>query len=190
MKKMKENKTLEYYLGQDYPITVYKAEEGGYVAEIEDLPGCITEGESIEEVTQRLEVAKKAWLEVAYEDNIEIPIPRTKREYSGKFIVRIPRYVHQRLAELAMGEGVSLNQIIESILSAGISVSKQNEKINEIIQKLEHIEKEVTTDIPRVFVPYQWELERIEPMFPALHKKELKEHTLMHENMSEGVIAA
>ena len=124
MKTQKEIKTLEYYLGLDYPITIYRAEEGGYVGEIEDLPGCITEGESLEEVTQRIEEARKAWIETAYEDGIEIPLPRTDEQYSGKFIVRIPRYLHRRLAEQATREGVSLNQYVGCLLSEGSSTKR------------------------------------------------------------------
>ena len=43
MKTLKELKPIEYYIKLSYPITIYPAEEGGYVAEIEDLPGCIIE---------------------------------------------------------------------------------------------------------------------------------------------------
>ncbi|GAI92675.1 unnamed protein product [marine sediment metagenome] len=96
MKNIREVKPIEFYLGLNYPITIYRDEEGGYVAEIEDLPGCITEGETPEEVTQRIEVARKGWIQAAHEDDVEIPLPRTDEEYSGKFMVRIPKYLHRR----------------------------------------------------------------------------------------------
>lgn len=129
MKVSKEIKPIEYYLELNYPITIYRAEEGGYVAEIENLPGCITEGDTLEEVTQRIENARNAWIQAAYEDGIEIPPPRTDEEYSGKFMVRIPRSLHRRLAEQATREGVSLNQYVESILSAGASAQYVIERI-------------------------------------------------------------
>lgn len=122
MTSLTEARPLEYYLELNYPITVYRAEEGGYVAEIEDLPGCITEGETLEEALQRIEDVRNAWMETAYEDGIEIPLPRTDEEYSGKFMIRIPKYLHRRLAEQAKREGVSLNQLVGSILSSGASV--------------------------------------------------------------------
>ncbi|HXT04816.1 MAG TPA: toxin-antitoxin system HicB family antitoxin, partial [Casimicrobiaceae bacterium] len=37
--------------------------------------------------------------------------------YSGKFVVRVPRSVHARLARKAKQEGVSLNQLVSSVLS-------------------------------------------------------------------------
>lgn len=44
---------------------VHPAEEGGYWAEVPALPGCITEGETIEEVIINLKDAIVGWLEVA-----------------------------------------------------------------------------------------------------------------------------
>ena len=140
MKTLKEIKPVEYYLELTYPITLYQAEEGGYVAEIEDLPGCLTEGETLEEVSQRIEDARKSWIQAAYEDGVEIPPPRTDEEYSGKFMVRIPKYLHRRLAEKAKREGVSLNQYVENILSAGIATQSV---LDEIKTGLDEISKQI-----------------------------------------------
>ncbi|MBE9062351.1 type II toxin-antitoxin system HicB family antitoxin [cf. Phormidesmis sp. LEGE 11477] len=44
---------------------IHPAEEGGYWAEVPALPGCITEGETMEEVVANLRDAIAGWLEVA-----------------------------------------------------------------------------------------------------------------------------
>ena len=44
---------------------VHPAEEGGYWAEVPALPGCITEGETMEEVMANLKDAIEGWLNVA-----------------------------------------------------------------------------------------------------------------------------
>jgi antitoxin HicB len=120
-KSTKEIRSLDYYLSKQYPFIVYPAEEGGYVAEIEELIGCVTQGETLEEVSQRIENAKCAWIETAFEDGLEIPIPRTEEEYSGKFVLRLPKYLHRRLAEQAMHEGVSLNQFVATLISGNVT---------------------------------------------------------------------
>ncbi len=125
----KEKKPIEYYLEADYPVTVYNAPEGGYVAEIEDLPGCLTEGETREEVFQRIEEARRAWIEVAYEDGMEIPIPRTERKYSGRFVLRIARSLHRHLAEQAEQEGISLNQYVENTLSERVALQNVKKQL-------------------------------------------------------------
>ena len=49
---------------------IHQAEEGGYWAEVPALPGCITEGETMEEVRANLQDAIKGWLEVANDRQI------------------------------------------------------------------------------------------------------------------------
>ncbi len=44
---------------------VHSAEEGGYWAEVPALPGCITEGDTMEEVMANLKDAIEGWLDVA-----------------------------------------------------------------------------------------------------------------------------
>jgi len=44
---------------------IHPAEEGGYWAEVPALPGCITEGDTMEEVIANLKDAIEGWLDVA-----------------------------------------------------------------------------------------------------------------------------
>ncbi|GAB4233146.1 MAG: hypothetical protein Kow0049_16400 [Stanieria sp.] len=46
---------------------IHRAEEGGYWAEVPALPGCVTEGDSMDEVINNLQDAIQGWLEVANE---------------------------------------------------------------------------------------------------------------------------
>jgi len=133
---IKEVKPIEYYLKTVYPVTVYAAPEGGYVAEIEDLPGCITEGETLEEVFQRIEDTRRAWIEVQYESGAEIPLPRTEQRYSGRFLVRIPKGLHRQLAEEAKRQGVSLNQYIGTMLATKATLKDILDQMGEKLKEL------------------------------------------------------
>ncbi len=46
---------------------IHHAEEGGYWAEVPALPGCITEGDTLDEVMVNLKDAIEGWLNVANE---------------------------------------------------------------------------------------------------------------------------
>ncbi len=48
-----------------FKAVIHEAEEGGYWAEIPALPGCVTEGETIQEVTTNLKDALHGWMETA-----------------------------------------------------------------------------------------------------------------------------
>jgi predicted RNase H-like HicB family nuclease len=117
--KQIEKPPLEYYLNLQYPVTLYPDQEGGYVAQIKDLPGCLTQGETLDETIANIQEARELWIETAYEAGDEIPLPSTDDTYSGKLLLRMPKSLHRRLAQKADGENVSLNQYIVSVLSRG-----------------------------------------------------------------------
>jgi len=122
-----KHKPLDFYLKLKYPVTLIPAEEGGYAVEIEDLPGCYSQGETVEEAIEMIEEARQLWMESMYEDGQEIPLPSSEVEYSGKFNVRVPASLHRKLAKLAVKEGVSLNQYIVYALShtAGVAEARR-----------------------------------------------------------------
>jgi len=75
MKIQDKLNTLEDYVNLNYPITFYPENEGGYTVMIQDLEGCISEGDTLEEAMENILDAKKAWLETAgkYDDFIPLP---------------------------------------------------------------------------------------------------------------------
>ncbi len=53
----------------EYPFVIYPAEEGGYVAEIPALKGCLAQGETLDE----LETVSQLWLESAKKNGKLLP---------------------------------------------------------------------------------------------------------------------
>lgn len=109
----------------DYPFQVRpltKAEGGGYLIEFPDLPGCLSDGETIEEALVNGADALRSWIAAARE--FGDPIPRPSRPiddtYSGRWNMRVPRSLHRRLAERAKAEGVSLNTFAVTLLAEGL----------------------------------------------------------------------
>ena len=95
---------------------------GGWLAEVPELDGCISTGESPQQALADVQDAIKCWLESAKEHGKEIPPPadHTEPEFSGKFTLRVPRTLHRMLARRAEAEGVSLNQYLVSLISFGV----------------------------------------------------------------------
>ncbi|WP_017295968.1 type II toxin-antitoxin system HicB family antitoxin [Geminocystis herdmanii] len=75
MKTQDKLTTLKDYLNLNYPITFYPENEGGYTVIIQDLEGCISEGETLEEAMENILDAKQSWLETAWEYGDNIPFP-------------------------------------------------------------------------------------------------------------------
>ncbi|MDP9284710.1 MAG: type II toxin-antitoxin system HicB family antitoxin [Actinomycetota bacterium] len=114
-------RTLDEYLELPYAISIVhdRDDEGndGFVAEVQDLPGCISQGATIEEAAANVHDAMVSWLSIALEDRVEIPEPRDRDSFSGRFVLRIPKGLHAELARQAEREGVSLNQYVATTLA-------------------------------------------------------------------------
>jgi antitoxin HicB len=90
-----------------------------------DLPGCLTQGDTLAEVAAMAEDARRLWIEVEYDRGNPIPLPSyPEDEYSGQFRLRLPRSLHRQLAESAAAEGVSLNQYVVMLLARGEAEAK------------------------------------------------------------------
>jgi predicted RNase H-like HicB family nuclease len=66
---------LQDYLNLSYPITLYPEPDSGYTVMLADLPGCISQGDTLEEAVNNIQEAKVAWIETAWEYGDEIPLP-------------------------------------------------------------------------------------------------------------------
>ena len=81
---------------------------GGYLVTFPDLPGCMSDGETIAGAIKNGAEAETAWLEAA--DKWDKPGPK-------KLVARLPVSLHHDLTVKAQQEGVSLNTLIVSMLS-------------------------------------------------------------------------
>ena len=107
----------------DYPFTIRHLtdeEGGGFLIEFPDLPGCMSDGESLEETVKNGEDAVSCWLAAAKESGRGIPKPGTLEAQSGKWVQRVPKSIHYRLVEQAKREGVSLNTLVVSMLAESL----------------------------------------------------------------------
>ncbi len=100
-----------------YTIELRQNADGSYFAQMPDLPGCMTEAETAPEVLERIEDAKSAWIATAIEDGAPVPRPRDDEDFSGRFVVRVPRSMHGDLVGAARREGVSLNTLVVAALA-------------------------------------------------------------------------
>jgi antitoxin HicB len=121
-------KDLNYYIDLPYKIEITLEQDGtGFNVAIPDLKGCMAFGETVEEALETLAEIKQAWFEIALARGWRIPEPQSEeyKEYSGRFNVRLPRYLHREIAQMADREGTSLNQLVVAFLSEGAERQRQ-----------------------------------------------------------------
>ena len=76
-------RSLEEYLALEYPFNVIADPDGGYVIVFPDLPGCMTQVETLDEVGPMAEEIRTLWIETAYAQGQVVPLPMYPEEYSG-----------------------------------------------------------------------------------------------------------
>jgi predicted HicB family RNase H-like nuclease len=101
-----------------YSMRVFWSEgDAGFIALCPELDVSAF-GDTYEEAVRELQVVIRLTLEVYAADGDTPPAPASSPSHSGQLRVRLPRSLHARLAAEADEEGVSLNTLIVSRLSA------------------------------------------------------------------------
>lgn len=118
------SRTVDEYMQLPYRVmlTYDRDQDGneGWVAEVAELPGCLSQGATPEEAAAKIRDAMLGWISVALEDGRAIPEPGDDG-YSGKFVIRVPSSLHRDLARAARDDGVSLNQFASGVLASAVS---------------------------------------------------------------------
>lgn len=101
-------------------------EGGGFLITIPDLPGCMSDGETEAEAVENGRDAFVAVVSALHDMGREIPAPSFEPDdvsapgASGKFVARVPRTIHAKLAARAKAEGVSLNALLLTFIAEGL----------------------------------------------------------------------
>jgi predicted RNase H-like HicB family nuclease len=103
------------YLQLPYNINIqHIVDESGnyYFATVREFDGCMSDGATYQEAFENIQEAMAGWIETKRANGFPVPPPIGGETHSGKFVVRLPKTLHARLAGEAEREGVSLNQYV------------------------------------------------------------------------------
>ena len=100
-----------------YSRVLTREEDGGYSASVLELPGCYSGGDTANEAMEMLDEAIELWVEAELEDGHDIPPPSRAVEFSGRITLRLIPSIHERAAQMAQHEGVSLNRYLANAIS-------------------------------------------------------------------------
>ena len=107
-----------------YPFEIRALSEddgGGFLISFPDFSECISDGETPEEAIRNGLDALAETIAALESMNLPVPEPGSGGSYSGRFVQRVPRSLHARLAARAKQEGVSMNALVTTILADGLA---------------------------------------------------------------------
>ena len=95
---------------------------GGYLITFPDLPGCMSDGETIEEAIANGRDAFSGWMSARADIGKHIPKPTRHGESAEpvRMMQRLPRSLHASLVARARAEGTSLNTLVTMLLAEGL----------------------------------------------------------------------
>ena len=121
----KSTETPKEYLKRPYArMLIPDIETGTYAAMVREFSGCVAQGDTVQEAINRLEAAAERWIQSCLDANQVIPEPIAAREHSGKVVLRLPRSLHQKAAEMAETERTSLNTILVAAVASYVQPTR------------------------------------------------------------------
>ena len=106
-----------------YEIKIISDKESEYFAvRFPDFPGVVTGGHSLEQAMRNAQDALELTIDTMKEH--KLPLPKPKTRFSGQFNVRVPKDLHRELVRKAEEEGVSLNALVNYLLSQSIKMER------------------------------------------------------------------
>jgi predicted HicB family RNase H-like nuclease len=90
-----------------------------HVGSVDEFPGLTAFADSPEGALCEIQKVVAEGLSLLAAQGQAIPEPLSRREYSGRMILRMDPALHRRLAQEAEREGISLNQLINRKLGTG-----------------------------------------------------------------------
>ncbi|MBI3682792.1 MAG: type II toxin-antitoxin system HicB family antitoxin [Acidobacteria bacterium] len=104
--------------GYQFTVRPLSAEEGGgYLVEYPDIPGCMSDGETINEAIVNGREALRDCLEVFRESGRRLPKPSIE---AAQWRQRLPRTLYAKLTRQAQREGVSINSFVTAIIAEAV----------------------------------------------------------------------
>jgi len=99
-----------------YRVT-WSVEDEEYVGLCAEFPSLSWLAQSPESAFKGMRKTVESVIKDMSTNNEEIPQPIASKNFSGKFMVRVPPEVHKNLAIQAAESGVSINRLVSSRLS-------------------------------------------------------------------------
>src|ERR1700679_3809151 len=116
---MSKEKNLDSY---GFTVRQLTKEEGGdYLVEYPDIPGCMSDGETVEEAIGNAREALRDCIEVFRESGRKLPKPSVE---AAQWRQRLPRTLYLKLTKQAESEGVSINSLVTAIIAEAIGAKR------------------------------------------------------------------
>ena len=107
---------------EDYPFEVQPLsmdDGGGYLITFPDLPGCVSDGDTLEDALLNGLDAAQSWLRTAAE--FGDPVPQPGYRIGPSLFAQLPQNLESRLSEQAKEQGVDVRALATLFIAEGLA---------------------------------------------------------------------
>jgi antitoxin HicB len=106
---VRDEETVEQVLARPYAVSFEYGDspEEGVLAYLAEWPDCFAAGRTRRDALHALEATMREL--AAYRLRRGLEIPKPAEDFSGRFVLRLPKQLHRDVERRAQSEGVSLN---------------------------------------------------------------------------------
>ena len=144
-------KTPEEYLKEPYTFLVIRDDDGTFAVEVQEFEGCFSQGETPDAAMANIFEAAKNWIEATIARGKPIPEPMALNEASGKFALRMPKHIHQKVQRLAQNDEVSVNTFLVEAIAEKIGAVEYHDR------QMAHLERrmaqQTVANLAALFLP-------------------------------------
>ncbi|OQW50758.1 MAG: hypothetical protein A4S09_11430 [Proteobacteria bacterium SG_bin7] len=130
-------------LKDKYKIIVeWSAEDNCFLATVPELEGCQTHGDTADQAVIHAKEAIELHLETLKEDGIDLPIPESMIEESGKMPLRMDKQTHKKLNSFVKARNLSANEYVVGLIKDSFTNKRHKsakslagEKVKDLVMK-------------------------------------------------------
>jgi predicted RNase H-like HicB family nuclease len=105
-----------------YAVELNEEDDGSWTAIVPDLPGAVAAGAEWADAVAQVGDAIDAWVAAAEASGAGVPPPPPSAgQFSGRFVVRVPRSLHRAASQRAARESVSLNTYCVAAIAQAVA---------------------------------------------------------------------
>lgn len=108
---------------EDFTIDLAREEDGSYVAEVVEFPGCLAAGDDPNEAVAMLRDSFELWVGDMAQSGRVVP-PPSRSGPNGRLLLRLPKSLHARVAQAATRDGVSVNAFVTAAVAERIGAGE------------------------------------------------------------------
>ena len=123
IKKMTDNKELDYYLNLPWTYTIeteIHEESSYYVIRVNELPGICTDSESLDEGMSEIKSLIACAVEIYQEKGEPVPEPVDRDHFKGKILYRTNSERHYLIAKTAQRMHKSISKTLDALIDKGL----------------------------------------------------------------------